>query len=201
MSAKPASGKKTPDATRDDAPPDINAYAIEIPDAFIDAYDGDTVAEKLRAAERAPSTTEREDMGRCPACGSVCLSPKPGYDSQHDHPGTLVCTNCRAHLGVPGGAEGFDGAAEPARPTQWVAPAPWADTYHLVDGCETVTARPIEATAAELDARGLTPCQCDACQPAAEWRRCDACGQPTFGAVEGIPLAVCADCVEVSDDE
>jgi len=202
MSASQRPGKNSPDATREE-PPDINAYEIDIPDAFIEGFAGDTVAEKLRAAEQAPSTTAREDMGQCPACRSVRLSPKPGLDSQHDRAGTLVCTSCRAHLAVPGGAGSFEGSAQPCDPRQEIIPVTVgsASRYHVADGCAFTGGTVETVTAAAVVERDLEPCQADACQPAAEWRACDACGQPTFGAVENIPLAVCAECVVVSDDE
>lgn len=198
MSAQTRGG----DATAHERPPDIDAYPIEIPPAFVEAFEGDTVVEKLRNAERAPSTTEREDMGQCPRCYSVRLSPKPGYDSQHDQPGTLACTQCRAHLGVPGGAEGFDGAARPIDPRREVVPVEVgsASRYHLADGCAFVGATE-RLTAAEVVARGLTPCEADACQPDVQWRACDHCGAPTFGAVDGIPQTICAECTVVSDDD
>jgi len=69
MSASQRPGKNSPDTTRDDAPPDIDASAIAIPEAFIGAFDGATVVEKLRAAERAHSTTGQQERQGCPECG------------------------------------------------------------------------------------------------------------------------------------
>jgi len=98
MSASQRPGKNSPDTTREDAPPDINSYAIDIPDAFIDAYEGDTIPEKLRAAERAPSTTGASERGACCRCGSVRVHKKTGFDSQHDVDRPYRCTNCGAHV-------------------------------------------------------------------------------------------------------
>jgi len=98
MSAKPRAGKSTPDATDDEVPPDINAYPIDIPDAFIDAYAGDTVIEKLRNAEAAESTTGESERDACERCGSVRVHKKTGFDSQHDVDRPYRCTNCGAHV-------------------------------------------------------------------------------------------------------
>jgi len=98
MSAKPRTGKSTPDTTREDAPPDINAYEIEIPDAFIEAFEGATVVEKLRHAEAAASTTGAKERDGCPECGSVRVHRKTGFDSQHDDDRPFRCTNCGAHV-------------------------------------------------------------------------------------------------------
>jgi hypothetical protein len=103
MSAKPRTGKSTPDATRDDAPPDINAYEIAIPEGFVGAYPAaDTVAEALRLAEQAPAhdadtTADRE----CPRCSSVRIKRKTGADSQQTHATDFVCTHCRTHFDDP----------------------------------------------------------------------------------------------------
>jgi len=98
MSASQRPGKNSPDATREDAPPDINSYAIAIPEAFIEGFEGDTIPEKLRAAERAPSTTGASERGACERCGSVRVHKKTGYDDQHDVDRPYRCTNCGAHI-------------------------------------------------------------------------------------------------------
>lgn len=91
-----------PDTTTTDAPPDIDAYAVDIPDAFIEGYAGDTVAEKLRLAEQAPAhdaaTTEDRE---CPRCSSVRIKRKTGVDSQQTHATEFVCTHCRTHFDDP----------------------------------------------------------------------------------------------------
>jgi DNA-directed RNA polymerase subunit RPC12/RpoP len=125
MSAKPRTGKSTPDTTRDDAPPDINAYEIAIPEGFVGAYPAaDTVAEALRLAEQAPAhdadtTADRE----CPRCSSVRITRKTGYDSQQEHTTQWVCTHCRTHFDDPehpetGAIEFSDGQVQLGR---------WAD--------------------------------------------------------------------------
>jgi hypothetical protein len=175
--------------------------AVDIPEQFIERYGhADTVAEALRCAEQAPTTGENT-LGTCPRCYSTRLSVKTGYDSQQTHKAALVCTQCRAHLAVPGGAGSFRESAKPVDPRREIIPVEVGDAarYHVADGC-TASGRTEKLTAAEVIDRGLEPCQHDACQPDAEWRACDQCGRPTFGAVEGIPLAVCADCVVVNDE-
>jgi len=96
MSASQRPGKNSPDTTREE-PPDIDAYAIAIPDAFIEGFAGDTVAEKLRAAERAPSTTGQQERQGCPECGSVRVHRCIGYDDQQVTDAPYRCTNCGAH--------------------------------------------------------------------------------------------------------
>jgi len=98
MSTTMSSGKSTPDATDAEEPPDIDAYPIDIPAAFLDAFEGDTIPEKLRAAERAPSTTGASERGACCRCGSVRVHKKTGFDSQHDVDRPYRCTNCGAHV-------------------------------------------------------------------------------------------------------
>jgi len=91
---------------------------------------------------------------------------------------------------------------------------PTLDTFADAHGTTDTIERPIAITEPADDAWGfptdgvaiaipeqfIAECQHEDCQPAVEWRDCDQCGQPTFGAVEGIPLAVCADCTVVSGD-
>jgi predicted RNA-binding Zn-ribbon protein involved in translation (DUF1610 family) len=98
MSKSQSTGKNSPDATADDAPPDINSYPIEIPEAFVEAFGGETIVEKLRAAERAPSTTGASERGACERCGSVRVHRKTGFDDQHEHNQPYRCTNCGAHV-------------------------------------------------------------------------------------------------------
>jgi len=101
MSASQRPGKKSPDTTRDDAPPDIDAYAIDIPQAFVDAYPAaETVAEALTLAEEAPSTTDR-GVKECVRCGSVRLSPKSNGTQKHKRTEGYVCENCGTHQSDP----------------------------------------------------------------------------------------------------
>lgn len=97
MSAKP--NLTNTDRDTDDAPPDIHAYAIEIPDAFIEAFEGDTVQAKLRSAEAAKSTTDLSTRPRCPECGSVRVQTHTGDVGQragYEEP--YRCTSCNAHI-------------------------------------------------------------------------------------------------------
>jgi len=100
MSATMPSGKNEPDTTREDAPPDINAYAIDIPADFVAAYPAaDTVAEALRLAEQAPAhDADTTDDRECPRCSSVRIRRKTGVSSQQTHETEWVCTSCRTHF-------------------------------------------------------------------------------------------------------
>jgi len=100
MSTSMSSGKNSPDTTRDDVPPDIDAYAIEIPEAFVRAYpSADTVAEALRLAEQAPAhDADTTDDRECPRCSSVRIKRKTGVSSQQTHETEWVCTSCRTHF-------------------------------------------------------------------------------------------------------
>jgi len=87
------------DSNRDDVPPDIHAYEIEIPNAFIEAFEGDTVQAKLRSAEGAKSTTDLSRRPRCPECGSVRVQTHTGVVGQragYEEP--YRCTACNAHI-------------------------------------------------------------------------------------------------------
>lgn len=126
MSATMSSGKKQPDATADDVPPDIDAYPIDIPQAFLDAYDGDTVAEKLINAEAAPPAeptaeyqyadltaadpaatttvaveTDADNAPTCVRCGARRLSPKGNGTQSQRKAGEYVCETCRTHQSHP----------------------------------------------------------------------------------------------------
>jgi DNA-directed RNA polymerase subunit RPC12/RpoP len=102
MSAQPRE-TTTSDATADDVPPDINAYAIDIPEGFVAAYPtADTVAEALRLAEQAPAHDAADTEDReCPRCSSVRIKRKTGADSQQTHATDFVCTHCRTHFDDP----------------------------------------------------------------------------------------------------
>jgi len=92
-------GKKSPHTTRDDVPPDIHAYEIDIPDAFVEAFEGTTVQDKLRSAEGAKSTTDLSTRPRCPECGSVRVQTHTGDVGQragYEEP--YRCTSCNAHI-------------------------------------------------------------------------------------------------------
>jgi len=103
MSALQRPGKNSPDPTRDDAPPDIDAYEIDIPEGFVRAYpSADTVAEALRLAEQAPAHDAADtDDRECPRCSSVRIKRKTGVDSQQTHATEFVCTSCRTHFDDP----------------------------------------------------------------------------------------------------
>jgi len=116
----------TPDAAEaadERALPDIDAYAIEIPQAFVDAYPAaDTVVEALELAEEAPSTTEGE-MKECPRCDSVRLSPKSNGTQKHKRTEGYTCENCGLHVSDPEHPE----TAEFAFPDGQVQLGRWTD--------------------------------------------------------------------------
>jgi DNA-directed RNA polymerase subunit RPC12/RpoP len=114
------------DTTTTDVPPDIDAYAIEIPDAFIEGYAGDTVAEKLINAEAAPPAeptaeyqygdltardpaatttvaiaTDADTGATCVRCGSRRLSPKSTGTQDTKLTEGYVCETCRTHVSDP----------------------------------------------------------------------------------------------------
>jgi len=98
MSAQPRETTTTDPA--DDVPPDIDSYAIDIPEAFVRAYpDADTVVEALRLAEQAPAHDAADtDDRECPRCSSVRIRRKTGVSSQQTHETEWVCTSCRTHF-------------------------------------------------------------------------------------------------------
>jgi len=101
MSAQPHTTTTTDAA--DDVPPDIDAYAIEIPESFVEAYPAaDTVVEALRLAEQAPAhDADTTDDRECPRCSSVRIKRKTGVSSQQTHQTDWVCTSCRTHFDDP----------------------------------------------------------------------------------------------------
>jgi len=124
MSAQPRETTTTDPA--DDVPPDIDAYAIEIPEDFIEGFEGETVVEKLRNAEAAPpaevtaeyqyadltasdpaATTTvaiaSDDNGEptCVRCGARRLSPKGNGTQSTRKVGEYVCETCGTHQSDP----------------------------------------------------------------------------------------------------
>ena len=72
-----------------------------IPDDFVATWDEEadreitTVAEALRVAERAPSTTPDTERRRCPDCLSVKIMPRP------DSTPAYACGECSATFATP----------------------------------------------------------------------------------------------------
>jgi len=87
---------------------DPDPYGI-VPDDFVAVWNSQTeqtittIAEALRVAEQAPSTTPRSEMDRCPAkgCGSVKLRYKPGEEQSNSREGVYQCVRCKAHISNP----------------------------------------------------------------------------------------------------
>jgi DNA-directed RNA polymerase subunit RPC12/RpoP len=87
------------------APHDDGADARDpfdiIPPAF-DEWPGDTIAEKLRAAEEAPSSTDPREQQRCPECLARRLRPKfPKSARTPDDVPAYVCLTCEASIDRP----------------------------------------------------------------------------------------------------
>jgi len=102
---------------------DPDPYGI-VPDDFVAVWNSQTeqtittIAEALRVAEQAPSTTPRSEMDRCPAkgCGSVKLRYKPGEEQSNSREGVYQCVRCKAHLTDPLPPRAAFDVAEPVCP-------------------------------------------------------------------------------------
>lgn len=125
-----------------------------IPDDFCEAWDADTVADALRAAEDAPSTTDHEDMTRCPECLSVRIHWKGENGCAHQREPDRKCVNCGAH---------FDHALPaPSDAHRRAAHAPAADrpaARPRCPDCGSPRLYPVPERAAAVDA----PWVCRAC--------------------------------------
>ena len=72
-----------------------------IPDDFVRTWGGESVADALQIAERAPSSTPRADMPRCPnpRCQSSRYRAKPGGEHRRQrHDGAYKCESCGRHF-------------------------------------------------------------------------------------------------------
>lgn len=98
FTASSASPDSVDDAAVDDSD-EYDPYGI-IPDGFVERFpDADTVPEALRAAEKAPSTTDYSAQPRCRHCGSIRIVEKTGWTSSPirlDAP--LKCDGCGSHM-------------------------------------------------------------------------------------------------------
>jgi transposase-like protein len=61
----------------------------------------DIDAETLKQRQRSPSTTDHEEMPRCPNCGSVKLRHKTGGPGGPRKPGEYRCDGCNSHFDEP----------------------------------------------------------------------------------------------------
>jgi len=97
MSAQAQSSADAP--ARDTEP----AIVVEFRERLLNRYpECDDVDSALARAEQEPSTTDRTDMGRCPACGSVKLQQKPGtVEVEQQKDGQYRCSHCRHHFETP----------------------------------------------------------------------------------------------------
>lgn len=97
--AKNQATEPTPDGRADECDP----YDI-VPDYFCEAWGEDTIPAALEAAERAKSTTPREEMARCPECGTPNIGTKDDHretDNKIDTEYRCRRTGCRAHFDEP----------------------------------------------------------------------------------------------------
>jgi DNA-directed RNA polymerase subunit RPC12/RpoP len=87
-----------------------------LPDDFLDVWDAETIPEALEAAERAKSTTPREEMKQCPECSSVKLRHKPGRSGLPSRPERYKCRRCKTHFDQAeiGGRLDCGGESDPA---------------------------------------------------------------------------------------
>lgn len=85
---------------RDEPAEEVDPYGI-VPDSFTDDWGEDTIPAALEAAERAKSTTPREEMKRCPECGSVRIHNRPGKSQPHKRPYAYNCTGCWSFFDEP----------------------------------------------------------------------------------------------------
>jgi len=69
----------------------------------------DIDAETLEQRQRSRSTTDHEEMPRCPKCGSVNLRHKTGGPSGRRKPEEYCCFGCNAHFDEPVEADGTSG--------------------------------------------------------------------------------------------
>jgi ribosomal protein L37AE/L43A len=72
--------------------------AIDVPDAFYEAFDGD-----IEKAQRAPTSTDPDELPRCTDCDSTNISRKaPSSVDQPDRKaGDWRCQACGAHFAEP----------------------------------------------------------------------------------------------------
>jgi len=94
----------------------VDPYGV-IPDEFPEMWDADGVEEALEKAERAPTTTPREERKRCPECGATRVRLKTAAVKQsHQIDTTRKCNSCLAHFDNPLPPRAEFEAAEPVCP-------------------------------------------------------------------------------------
>lgn len=190
MSTTQPTGKESPDANGDET--DIKQ---EFHERLVERYpECDTAAEALAKAEQEPSTTDPDDRATCPACFRTgAIGAKPGGEAHDAKPGSRKCAACNTHLQHPAAGHDFEGDLRPCDPRREIVPVTVGSASYYRDPESATGGQVVDATAAEVVARGLAP-RGDAPQPC----ECAMCGQPTFGAIDGSGEPVCADCVVVN---
>jgi transposase-like protein len=85
----------------DDRPP-ADPHNV-VPAGFLENYPAaDTIREALRLAEQETSTTDHDEMPRCPACKSVNITRKCDWrDQPNRREGDCKCQNCGEHFAEP----------------------------------------------------------------------------------------------------
>lgn len=96
---------------------EYDPYGV-VPESFLDDYDADTIPEALETAERRPSTTDPDDLSRCPECGSTQIKRKVAHDHSDRQPGNWRCTCCWRHFDDP--AHGMIPRENRGTPFSWI---------------------------------------------------------------------------------
>jgi len=100
--------------------PDPEQHPI-IPDDFVDVWGGESVADALRIAEQAPTTTPDDERDRCPYCDSVSIRRKRlKRDHPQRKPGKMTCPHCSRHFNQPADETTIPMTSDRADPFEWI---------------------------------------------------------------------------------
>ena len=73
-----------------------------VPDGFVERYGADDVADALEAAKREESSTDHDQLPRCPHCGAIRVIPKVSWRNHpNQKPGEYKCSTCLEHFDQP----------------------------------------------------------------------------------------------------
>jgi len=85
----------------DDRHLDVDPYGI-VPSDFKQNYGNvNSIAQALRNAEAAPSTTDGGEKRRCKHCQSVCVVEKKSHQCEHAKSEQYRCSECGKHFSDP----------------------------------------------------------------------------------------------------
>jgi len=95
------SAKRPPPMVDDRERREIDPHGI-IPEGFVESWGAKSVAEALRIAEEAPSSTPAHELPKCPQCGSQKIHRKHGKREiatrrEEDY----KCSECLEHFEKP----------------------------------------------------------------------------------------------------